>query len=87
MQSVYTAKSISTMNTSQPRATAVAVRELARAKGRFTDEHNVRWRIDYAGSELRRRATTTNGGNRLVFIFSVKRTAGAFDRTLNKLTS
>lgn len=63
----------------------LAPRELARAKGWFTDQHNARWQIDYAGGELRRQMTTTNGANRLVFIYSAQRAAGSFDRALDKL--
>ncbi len=63
----------------------LAPRELARAKGWFTDQHNARWQIDYAGGELRRQTTTTNGANRLVFIYSAERAAAPFDRALNKL--
>ena len=60
-------------------------RELARAKGWFTDQHNTRWQIDYAGGELRRQTTTISGANRLVFIYSAECAAGPFDRALDKL--
>ena len=63
----------------------VAPTELARAKGWFTDQQDLRWQVQYADHELHCEADPTSGANRLVFIFSAARAPGQFDRVLNEL--